>query len=296
MTRYQLSLAYGLSFVTMVSVWGESPISSLEVAAQLRQPLLQQGQTWEEFRAFVEAGVPRFETPVTLAAWERQRRIIRQRLLDEVILRGQPAKWRDVSTSAVWFDEIAGGADYRIRPLAYEAVPGLWIPALLYEPRTLTGKVPVVINVNGHDREGKATREKQLRCINLAKRGMLALNVEFLGMGQLRDNQQRRNQHNRLAQLDLCGTSGLAPFYLTLERALDIVLQHPSADAERIGITGLSGGGWQTILLAALDQRMKLANPVAGYCSMLDAQVVATTLATPNRFPATCVPLPTTHI
>ena len=79
--------------------------------------------------------------------------------------------------------------------------------------------MPVAVNVNGHDPEGKAVGYKQLRSINLAKRGMLVLNLEWFGMGQLRTS---GFAHGRMNQLDLCGASGLAPFYLALSRAIDI--------------------------------------------------------------------------
>ena len=163
-----------------------------------------------------------------------------------------------------WLDTIPGGPGYHIKKLRYEALPGLWIPALLYEPDQLKGRVPVVLNVNGHDSKGKAAPYKQIRCINLAKRGMLALNVEWLGMGQLQGD---GFSHNRMNQLDLCGTSGLAVFYLVMQRGLDVLVDHPHADVERVAMAGLSGGGWQTILLSSLDRRVTLANPVAGYSS-----------------------------
>ena len=41
-------------------------------------------------------------------------------------------------------ETIDGGPGYRIKKLRYEALPGLWVPALLYEPTQLDGKVPVV--------------------------------------------------------------------------------------------------------------------------------------------------------
>ena len=135
---------------------------------------------------------------------------------------------------------------------------------MLYEPEQLKGRVPVVLNVNGHDSKGKAAPYKQIRCINLAKRGMLALNTEWLGMGQLQGD---GFAHNRMNQLDLCGTSGLAVFYLVMERALDVLVDLPHADIDRVAMAGLSGGGWQTILLSSLDRRVTLANPVAGYSS-----------------------------
>src|SRR5205085_7800735 len=93
---------------------------------------------------------------------------------------------------------------------------------------------------------------------------MLVLNVEWFGMGQLRTD---NFMHYRLNQLDLCGTSGVAPFYLAMKRGIDVLLALEHADAERVAVTGLSGGGWQTIFISSLDPRVRLANPVAGYSS-----------------------------
>ena len=59
----------------------------------------------------------------------------------------------------------------------------------------------MVLNVNGHDGGGKAADYKQTRCINQALKGMIALNVEWLGMGQLRGE---GFSHARMNQLDLC--------------------------------------------------------------------------------------------
>jgi hypothetical protein len=128
----------------------------------------------------------------------------------------------------------------------------------------LAGKVPVALAVNGHEPVGKAADYKQVRCINLAKRGMVVLNPEWLGMGQLRT---ANYAHGRMNQLDLCGTSGLAPFYLAMKRGLDVLLAHEHADPARVCVSGLSGGGWQTIWISALDRRVTLSNPVAGYSS-----------------------------
>ena len=67
-------------------------------------------------------------------------------------------------------DTIAGGPGYRIKKLRFEAIPGLWIPALLYEPEQLKGRVPVVLNVNGHDSKGKTAPYKQIRLARLMQR------------------------------------------------------------------------------------------------------------------------------
>ncbi len=110
---------------------------------------------------------------------------LRQQLLNEVVLRGEGRKWAEAKTRVEWLDVLPGNG-YRIKRLRYEVVPGLWIPALLYEPAKLTGKVPVILNTNGHEGTGVANDYIQIRCINEAKKGALALNFEWLGMGQLK--------------------------------------------------------------------------------------------------------------
>ena len=223
-------------------------------------------QTQKEVEDYVEARIPRMPQVKTFAEWERHANRIRAEMFEKVVYRGEAAKWRDAECKVEWLDTINGGPGYKIKKLRYEAVPGLWIPALLYEPEKLSGKVPVILNVNGHDGNGKAAVYKQIRCINLAKRGMLVLNPEWLGMGQLRTDGYH---HGRMNQLDLCGTSGLAPFYDAMRRGLDLLLAHENADPARVAVSGLSGGGWQTIYISSLDTRVKLCNPVAGYSSFI---------------------------
>ncbi|MEW4569563.1 acetylxylan esterase [Tautonia sp. JC769] len=236
------------------------------VAEALGRMVLERDTTMAEVRDFVESRIPRMPDVGTEEEWRATADQIRAEVLDQVVFRGEAAAWRDAECKVEWLDTIEGGPGYRIRKLRYEALPGFWIPALLYEPEQCEGLVPVVLNVNGHDAAGKAADYKQERCINLVKRGMLALNVEWIGMGQLRTD---GNKHGLINAIDLCGSGGIATHYLAMSRALDLLLDHPNADPERVGLTGLSGGGWQTIFYSALDPRITLSNPVAGYSSFL---------------------------
>ncbi len=251
----------------------------------LAQRILALHQPTVEVKAFTASRVPALRIPETREAWEEYARDIRERTLNDVIFRGEARAWRDAETRVEWQGTIPGGPGYRIKKLRFEAVPGLWVPALLYEPENLKGKVPAVLNVSGHDRpDGKAVDYKQIRCINQAKRGLLALNVEWLGMGQLNIPELR---HYRMNQIDLTGTSGIALFYLSMKRAIDLLLEHPNADPERLAVTGLSGGGWQTIFISSLDERVALANPVAGYSSFVTrAQFPVTDLGDSEQAPS----------
>jgi dienelactone hydrolase len=267
LTWLWLPLALALA-ANGVAFADDTPSKSDPVAAALAHSIIGPRQTLGETIDHAMARIPRMPALTTVAEWEAYAKRTRAEVYRRVLFRGAAAAWRDAKTRVEWLETIDGGPGYHIRKLRYEAVPGFWVPALLYQPDDLArrGKVPAVLNVNGHDPKGKAADYKQLRCINLAKRGILALNVEWLGMGQLRTDD---NRHDLIAHLDLCGTSGVAVHYLMMTRAVDLLLSLEHTDPSRVAVTGLSGGGWQTITLGAFDTRLSLVNPVAGYSSFL---------------------------
>jgi dienelactone hydrolase len=240
-----------------------APLTEAAITAALSEKIIGPDLALEEVRVFNETRVPDMPRVRTAAEWQAKAAQMRKDVLDKVIFRGSAAAWRNTPLKIQWGDTLENLPGYRIKKLKFEALPGWWIPALLYEPLNLKGKVPVVMNVNGHARTGKATDGKQLRCINLVKRGMIVLNPEWIGMGQFAN----RMGHYQMNQLDLCGSSGIAPFYLNMSKGLDVLLAHPNADPKRVAVAGLSGGGWQTIFISSLDERVTLANPVAGYSS-----------------------------
>jgi len=176
-------------------------------------------------------------------------------VLNNVVFHGWP---KEVVEAKPVFEDVGmipSGKGYRIRKLRYEVVPGLWSIALLYEPEGLTGKVPAVISVLGHFYgKGKAMNFNQELCINYALRGMLAVTPEWLDMGEL--NSPESSHLDFGAHIDLVGANPVGLFYLAVRRVLDYLYIHPNVDKSRIGVTGVSGGGWQTITLSALDLRV----------------------------------------
>jgi len=235
------------------------------VAGLLEHPVIDPDLPLSEVQAYAEAHVPLMPAVKSRAEWEQFAEQTRRDALDKIVFRGEAARqWRAAKTRVEWQETIEGGPGYHIRKVRYEVLPGLWTVGLLYEPDQHADKIPVHLAVNGHDGSGKAAPYKQIRCINLAKRGVASLNIEWLGMGQLRSE---GFAHTRMNQLDLCGVSGLAPHYLDMSRGLDVLLSLPYADPQRVAVSGLSGGGWQTITISSLDPRVTLCNPVAGYSS-----------------------------
>ncbi|HYM11309.1 MAG TPA: acetylxylan esterase [Bryobacterales bacterium] len=230
----------------------------------LAQPLQASAVTDSQLRRYVVRKVPALVRPARAAEWTAEAQRLRKKVLDEVVFHGWPHEWVEAPTRFEDLGYLPAGKGYRLRRLRYEIVPGFQSTALLYEPETLRGRVPAILNVNGHETEGKAMEYIQKRCINQARQGILALNLEWIGMGELA---QEENLHWYAAHLDLAGANGLGVFYLAMRRGLDYLWQHPAVDRGRIGITGLSGGGWQTIVLSALDERILAALPDAGYLS-----------------------------
>ena len=258
-------LGRGIAALFLLGLVGSTSGADVAVVKDfLSRPILDTNLPLAEVQAFTEYRVPLVPKVGSAREWETLANQMRRDTLEHVVFRGEAAQWRKAKTKVVWLETIDGGPGYHIRKLRFEAVPGLWIPALLYEPDSLAGKVPVMLNVNGHEGIGKSVPYKQIRCINQVKRGLLVLNTEWLGMGQLRGVDY---EHYKMNQLDLCGTSGVAVFHLAMARGLDVLLAHKNADPQRVAVSGLSGGGWQTIFLSSLDPRVKLCNPVAGYSS-----------------------------
>ena len=235
------------------------PLTSKQIAHALSRKLLRKRHTRIMMDYYAEK-LPRLEPPASATEWKSRTARIRRDLLKKVFLTGLDPDVNDRPPDVRWRGVLKGNG-YRIRKLHYEGYPGMRIPALLYEPENLRGKVPAVLNPNGHHRGGKAMDYKQVRCINLAKRGMLALNFEFIGMGEL----QGSLNHMQQAHVDLCGVAGVSAMYLAMKRGLDVLLAHEHADPDRVAMTGLSGGGWQTAVLTAIDERIGVSVPVSGH-------------------------------
>jgi dienelactone hydrolase len=228
----------------------------------LAQPVQTPDVTAYQLRQYLMGRAAPLPAPAGAPEWTAEAKRIRRHLLDDVVFHGWPAEWVNAPPK---FEEagVIEGNGYRIRKFRYEIVPGFQSAALLYEPDHLAGKIPAILNVNGHVGPlGKAIEYKQKRCINYARHGMLALSLEWLGFGELTAPE---NEHAFAAHLDLVGMNGVGLFYLAMRRGLDYLYEHPNTDRSRLGVTGLSGGGWQTITLSSLDERVVAAVPVAGF-------------------------------
>ena len=156
---------------------------------------------------------------------------------------------------------------YTIEKVIFESFPGLAVTANLYRPNA-AGKYPGVAIPAGHTQEGKP--EMQALAANLALKGFVALAYDPIGQGEREQTYLPElgralsggggNEHIELgARAMLMGQSVARYFIFDGMRALDYLASRADVDADRLAVTGCSGGGAMTTYAGALDRRVKAA-------------------------------------
>lgn len=159
---------------------------------------------------------------------------------------------------------------FHIDKVIFESLPYIYVSALVYVPDDSPKKHPGVLVPAGHSPEGKAYY--QALCQRLVKRGYVVIAWDPVGQGErsqfwdAKNHKSRYNlicaEHAVLGNLAYLAGTNLARWEIWDGiRALDYLLTLPEVDPDRINITGTSGGGTQTALIAALDPRIKVAAP-----------------------------------
>ncbi len=144
-----------------------------------------------------------------------------------------------------------------IERLWFQSRPGLYVTANLYLPDDAAGPLPAVLHLPGHAANGKANEPYQVICQCLARKGYAVLNIDPVGQGERGPYYAPGNNH------ECQGIQGflprdLNPMYFIHDgvRAIDYLRSRPEVDGTRIGVTGISGGGVQSMLLASWDRRV----------------------------------------
>jgi dienelactone hydrolase len=162
---------------------------------------------------------------------------------------------------------------YRIEKLYYESLPQLYVTANLYIPNALpapipgemTGRFPAVLYVCGHADTQKVHYQSQPR--RFAELGFVCLVVETVQLGEVRGHHHgcyREGWWHWYSR----GYSPAGAELLNGIRGLDLLAQRPDVDAERLGVTGMSGGGAVSWYVAAADERVKVVAPVCGTATL----------------------------
>jgi dienelactone hydrolase len=257
----KVALVVGCAMPLALLVGAGAQTTTASVESLLGEQIQPKVVTAFQLQSYLARRIPKLFPPGDSQTWSSEEAKIRNHVLEDLAFHGWPREWIDAPPRFQQIDAMASDKGYRLRKLRYEIVPGFDSTAILYEPESVHGKAPAILNVIGHEVAGNAAEYEQKRCINFAKRGILALSLSWVGFGELA---QPENGHDFAAHLDLVGANALGFFYLSMRRGLDYLATLPQVDTRRLGVTGLSGGGWQTTLLGAFDERVAVSVEVAG--------------------------------
>ncbi len=163
---------------------------------------------------------------------------------------------------------------YTIEKVVYESRPGFLVTAHLYAPDAAHGgdgrKLPVIVNPHGHWAHKKLEPVVQMRAIQQALHGFLALVVDSPGFsfeGDAKIERRAAGTHDD-PKLVLGSWNATAAYVWDLSRGLDWLATRADADMTKVGITGTSGGGLATVYAFAADERFTCAVPVCYPVSM----------------------------
>jgi cephalosporin-C deacetylase-like acetyl esterase len=161
---------------------------------------------------------------------------------------------------------------YRVEKIVFQSQPEFYVTACLFVPDERQERAPAILNVIGHTGIAFRGASYQQFLLNLVDKGFIVLAMDPIGQGerlQYYDPELGRSviggptaEHSHLGiQAFLTGSCAARYFTWDGIRAIDYLVSRPEVDPERIGVTGLSGGGTQTSYIAAMDDRVAAASP-----------------------------------
>lgn len=202
-----------------------------------------------------------FTAPKSRREWQARAKYIREQILTGCGLLPMPEK---TPLNARIFGRIERG-DYSIEKVFFESFPGFYVTGNLYRPLGKRGPFPAILNTHGHWAPGRLVNNEYTniprRCANMAKQGYIAFSYDMIGFCDSTQVEHRKGQLDT-PRAHLWGISiGGLQLWNSI-RAVDFLCSLPDVDKTRIACTGASGGGTQTFLLSAVDDRVKFAAPV----------------------------------
>lgn len=159
--------------------------------------------------------------------------------------------------------------DFKVEKLYFQSMPGLYVTANLYLPETITNRLPAILYVCGHGpskTNGVSYGNKvsyQHHGAWFARQGYACLLIDTIQLGEI-EGIHHGTYREGLWWWNSRGYTPAGVETWNSIRAIDYLQSRPEVDPERIGMTGRSGGGAYTWWTAAIDERVKVAAPVAG--------------------------------
>ncbi|WP_187264749.1 alpha/beta hydrolase family protein [Pontibacter beigongshangensis] len=206
--------------------------------------LLTQGRYYTEAEG--KAALDRFATTYhDCKSWEKRADRIRKGIVEGARLKQLPTNTplNPIIHSKKTFD------GYTVENVAFESFPGFFVTGNLYRPTQQQASYAAILSPHGHGKDPRFGPDVQHRSATLARMGAIVFAYDMVGNG---DAQQTTHKHPLALQLQTHNS----------RRAVDFLLSLPGVDKKRIGITGASGGGTQTFVLTAIDNRIAVSVPV----------------------------------
>ncbi len=218
---------------------GASGLASADEA--LLAPVMTKAEQHESLLACLHRYTVRHAPQATsVEEWEARKKELRQQVLDCLGLWPLPERVPlDVQVAA---RKKRDG--YELQRIYWQVLPGVRASGWLYVPENIRGRAPAILCPHGHWNTGARHPTVQRRCIVLAKKGYVVLAVDSVHLDDYR-----------------VGVNPVGLMTWNNIRAIDLLASRDDVDPERIGCTGASGGGQQTMYLMAVEPRIAAAAP-----------------------------------
>lgn len=187
------------------------------------------------------------------ASWEKRAALIRKGILEGAEIKKTSHK--KPKNITIHSKRLLNG--YAVENVSFESVEGIYVTGNLYTPLptasgsaiSIKGKTAAILCPHGHGSDPRYKEYTQQRCATFARMGAVVFAYDMVGVG---DSKYCDHKIEKALKLQLINSLAAVSFLSHL----------PNVDKKRIAVTGESGGGTQTFLLAAVDKRIAVSVPV----------------------------------